>query len=190
MGSMNEIEPVVEVVPVARRSTPATDLDAFITVSYEEHSSSIYGLALRSTRSPDLAADITQEAFLRLFAEGQRGRFPEHVGGWLYRTSSNLIISGARRQSVARRFAPRLVRRDESAGPETIALGRERRSHIDDALASLSVPDRMVLVLAAQGATGQEIAGYLGRSDGATRTLLSRARVRLRAALDLREDPR
>jgi RNA polymerase sigma-70 factor (ECF subfamily) len=184
---VNEIEPVLESVTVDRRAIGSTALDMLMTAAYEAHSAAIYGLALRSTRNPELAADVTQESFIRLLTEGRRGRFPDNVGGWLFRTSSNLIISGARRQSVARRLAPRLVHPDEPDGPETVALGRERQRELDAALASLSVVDRLVVILAAQGATGDEIAGHLGRSNAATRTLLSRARVRLRAAIVLRE---
>jgi RNA polymerase sigma-70 factor (ECF subfamily) len=187
---VNEIEPVLESVSVDRRAIGSTALDMLLTEAYEAHSAAIYGLALRSTRNPELAADVTQEAFIRLLTEGQRGRYPDNVGGWLYRTSSNLIISGARRRSVARRLAPRLVSPNEPSGPETVALGRERHRELDAALASLSVVDRLVVVLAAQGATGDEIASHLGRSGSATRTLLSRARVRLRAAVTVREAAR
>ncbi len=180
----------MEPVSVAGRDLGSSALDAYITAAYEAHSPAIYGLALRSTRDPDLAADITQEAFLRLLTEGRHGRLPDNVGGWLYRTSSNLVISRVRRATVARRFAPRLLQRDEPDGPDAIALGNERHRELDTALATLSVADRVALVMAAQGATGEEIAGHLGRSHAATRTHLTRARVRLRAAVLLGEVPR
>lgn len=180
---MNEINPATEPVSVAGRELAIPALDAVITVAYETHASAIYGLALRTTRDPDLAADVTQEAFLRLLSEGRRGRLPDNVGGWLYRTSSNLIISRARRATVARRFGPRLLSHDEPEGPEAIALGNEGHRELDAALATLAVADRVALVMSAQGATGQEIAGHLGRSHAATRTHLTRARTRLRAAM-------
>lgn len=184
---MSEIKPVTEPVSVAGRHFGTTALDVFITAAYDTHSTAIYGLALRATRDPDLAADITQEAFLRLLTEGQRGRLPDNVGGWLYRTSSNLIISRARRAAVARRLAPRLVQRDQPDGPDLIALGNEQHRETQAALATLSVADRVALVMAAQGATGEEIAGHLGRSHAATRTHLTRARARFRAAVLPRE---
>lgn len=162
-------------------------LGAVVADAYDTHAAAIYGLALRATRDPDLAADVTQEAFLRLLGEGQRGRLPDNVGGWLYRTSSNLIVSGARRATVARRFAPFLLSRREPDEPEAIALGNEQHRELDAALATLSVADRLALVMAAQGASGEEIAGRLGRSHGATRTHLTRARARLRAAVLVRE---
>ena len=180
---MNEINPITESASVAGRDLANVTLGAVITAAYETHASSVYGLALRSTRDPDIAADITQEAFLRLLTEGQRGRLPDNVGGWLYRTSSNLIVSRARRATVARRFMPRLLSHDEPDGPEAIAVGNEGHRDLDAALATLSAADRMALVMSAQGASGKEIAGHLGRTQAATRTHLTRARTRLRAAV-------
>jgi RNA polymerase sigma-70 factor (ECF subfamily) len=167
--------------PGAGRLDPST-IGEGITAAFRDHSSAIYGTALRSTRDPELAADVTQEAFLRLVVEAQAGRFPDNVGGWLYRTSANLIVSRARRAAVARRLAPRLVEFDGPAEPDAVAILQEQRSELQVALAALSAPDRVALLMAAQGATGQEIARQLGRSHAATRTLLSRARGRLRAA--------
>jgi RNA polymerase sigma-70 factor (ECF subfamily) len=117
-------------------------------------------------------------------------KVPDNVSAWLYRTSTNLIISRGRRVSVARRYAPRLVTHDAPDGPDSIALGNEQHRELDASLGTLAVADRIALVLAAQGATGEEIAEHLGVSSGATRTRLTRARRRLRAAVLLREATR
>ncbi len=156
--------------------------DSIITAAYVEHHAAIRGTALRLTRDPDLAADVAQEAFLRLLLEARAGRAPDDIRAWLHRTTANLIISRARRAAVARRWAPRLVRLDGPAEPDAIAILREDRSDLRIALATLPVTDRVALLMAAQGATGQEIARHLGRTPAATRTLLCRARMRLRAA--------
>jgi DNA-directed RNA polymerase specialized sigma24 family protein len=91
--------------------------------------------------------------------------------------------------SVARKFAPRLVRDDVPAEPDAIALINERRHELDEALAALPMTERIALLMAANGASGTEIAASLGRSHGATRTLLCRARVHLRAAAIRAEAP-
>jgi RNA polymerase sigma factor (sigma-70 family) len=153
-----------------------------VSAAFLAHSASVQGVALRSTRDPELAADVTQEAFLRLFVEAQAGRLPENVGAWLYRTSANLIVTRARRTAVARRHAPNLVRFDGPAQPDAIAILHEDRDELHLALASLPPAHRVALVMAADGATGVEIARRLGRSHNATRTLLTRARGRLRTA--------
>ena len=43
--------------------------------------------------------------------------------------------------------------------------------------------ERIALLMAAQGLSGIEIADYLGRSPAATRTMMCRARLRLRTGL-------
>lgn len=187
---MSETHSATEPVSLPGRGLSASSVSAIITAAYEAHSSAIFGLALRATRDPDLAADITQEAFLRLLQDVQRGRVPDNTGAWLYRTSSNLIISRGRRVTVARRLAPRLVARDEPDGPDAIAIDNEQHRELEASLATLAVDDRVALVMAAQGATGEEIAGHLGRSNGATRTHLTRARAHLRAAVLKREAAR
>ena len=179
-------------LPVVVPGTDARDpsaLNEMIAAAFRDHSAAIHGTALRSTRDPELAADATQEAFLRLLTEAQAGRFPDNVGGWLYRTTSNLIVSQARRVAVARRHAPRLLRSDGPAEPDAIAILQEQHHELQIALASLSAVDRVALLLAAHGASGEEIARHLDRSPGATRTLLSRARGRLRTAAMQAEVP-
>ena len=140
------------------------------------------GVALRTTHDPELAADVTQEAFLRLFLEAQAGRLPDNIGAWLYRTSANLIVSRARGRRSPAAMAPRLVgsTRPPSRTPSPCSARSATSSTV--ALATLSTADRVALVMAAEGATGEEIACHLGRTHGATRTLLTRARGRLRTA--------
>ena len=50
--------------------------------------------------------------------------------------------------------------------------------------------DRTALLLSAQGFSGEEIAQAIGRSNGATRTMLCRARVRVRLELERQGDVR
>jgi RNA polymerase sigma-70 factor (ECF subfamily) len=139
-----------------------------------------YAVAMRSTRDPEAAEDVTQEAFIRLLTEARAGRIPDNVGGWLYRAVSNLIISRARRAEVARRLAPRLADVATPEQPDAVAVRREGQAELRKALASLSADERTALLLAASGASGVEIAAQLGRSHGATRALMCRARTRLR----------
>jgi RNA polymerase sigma-70 factor (ECF subfamily) len=187
---VNDISPVTEPVRIAVSRRGSSAVADFIAAAYDEHEARIHGMLLGATRDPELAADITQEAFLRLLAEARAGRLPAAPGAWLYRTASNLVISRARRESVARRFAPRLLRRDDTAGPESMAVEHERSRSMSDILARLPIADRTALIMAAQGLSGEDIAAALGKSHGATRTLLFRARERLRQAMVEPEDQR
>ena len=164
-------------------------IDEIIDRSFRDHAAAIRGKALQLTRDPEAAADVTQEAFLRLYVEARAGRMPDNISAWLYRTTANLIVSRARRAAVAHRFTPRLVRDEEPAQPEAIAVLRESRDEVEGLLAALSESDRAVLLLAAHGATGLEIADRLGRSHTATRAALCRARGRLRSVTAVRGVP-
>jgi len=122
-------------------------------------------------------------------SEAQAGRLPDNVSAWLYRTAANLIVSRARHSAVANRLGPRLLRDDEPAQPEAIAMLRESRDEVAGLLSALSASDRAVLLLAAHGATGLEIASRTGRSQTATRAALSRARGRLRSVTAMQGVP-
>jgi RNA polymerase sigma-70 factor (ECF subfamily) len=184
---VNDIRPATEPVRGAFGRRDAAAVSDFIAAAYEQHEARIHGMLLGATRDPELAADVTQEAFLRLLGEARAGRYPDAPGAWLYRTASNLVVSRARRAAVARRFAPRLLRRDDTPDPESMALEHERSRSMHAVLATLPMTDRTALLMAAQGLTGEEIAAHLGKSHGATRTLLFRARERLRDAMAERE---
>lgn len=139
--------------------------------------------ATRACRDPETAEDLVQEALLRLMVEIDAGRTPGNVRAWLHRVISNLAVSLGRHATVSRKFAPALVCRDEPATPEAIVMGIELRSDISSALETLPREARTALLLAASGYSGAEIAAALGRTDCATRTMMSRARFRLRDRL-------
>jgi RNA polymerase sigma-70 factor (ECF subfamily) len=159
--------------------------DALIEQSYEEHHAALFGHLLSLTRDPATAEDIAQEAFLRLTREVHEGRAPDNIGGWLHRVGDNLVVSRARHAKVVDHFAPALVERGVESSPEDEVVRRERDRLIHAALGELSATDRAAVLLAAQGYGGPEIARLLARTQAATRTLLSRARGKLRVRLVL-----
>ena len=73
--------------------------------------------------------------------------------------------------------------------PESATLRRERTETLERVLGDLPDDARVALLLAAHGFKGEEIAEAIGRSHGATRSMLLRARLRVRDEL-LAEDVR
>ncbi len=71
---------------------------------------------------------------------------------------------------------------DES--PETWLLSSERSRAVNVALRACGADGRTGLILAAQGYSGRDIAAILGRSEGATRTLICRTRQHVRRELN------
>ena len=164
-----------------------------VSTAFEAYHAEIYNFLRRSTRDEAAAEDLLQEAFLRLTREVDAGRTPEHVRGWLYRVASNLAISRGRRRTTAFDWMSRYGRHslgEDVESPEAGVLARERTNAIDTVLATLPTEARTALLLSADGFSGEEIAAAIGRSHAATRTLLSRTRVRVRLEREQRGDVR
>jgi RNA polymerase sigma-70 factor (ECF subfamily) len=154
--------------------------------AYERHAAEINGFLIRTIRDSEAAADLVADAFTRLLLEERAGRWPDQPRAWLYRVASNLAMSRGRRLQVAFRADRVLQARHEeriSDSPDTEVLRRERRGDLDRTLALLGADARVALLLASQGFDGSTIAETIGRSEAATRTLMCRARLRMRDAL-------
>ena len=166
-------------------ATAPVDADRAVVEAWRAHHSEIYGFLVHSTRDHAAAEDLLQDTFLRLTREARDGRMPRLVRPWLFSVASNLAISRARRGSTALRWLHRQSDPESrtAESPESRTVRHEATSDVAAALGVLSPDARAALLLAAQGFSGVEIAAAIGRSDGATRTLMSRARLRLRSEL-------
>jgi RNA polymerase sigma-70 factor (ECF subfamily) len=178
------IHPETSEPPVrpVERATPASASADFVIRAFEEHrlqlSSFAYGLA----RDRDVAEDLVQESFLRLVRELDAGRTPDNVKAWLFRVCSNLAVSRGRRINVAQRFL-RVARIHDEPAADVEILRREANASLLAALGTLPTDARAALLMAAQGFSGREIAEAIGRSETATRTMMFRAREKVRIYL-------
>ncbi len=106
-----------------------------------------------------------------------------YVRAWLFRVCANLVTSRGRRGVVANRFLQRATAPAEEVAAEVEMLRHETGEALAAALAILPADSRAALVMAANGYSGREIADALGRTESATRTMMFRARERLRTFL-------
>lgn len=167
------------------------DARGFVARAFEEFQADVHGFAIHATRDRDAAADVTQEAFVRLLDQVEQRGVPANTRAWLLRVASNLVVTGHRRQSVADRWQRWIARDEVSAdSPEGSYLRRERQQRIHAALGGVHPDARVALLLAANGFSGREIAAAIGRTELATRTLLCRAKAELRSRLAEQEDLR
>ena len=132
------------------------------------------------TRRVDVAEDLAQEAFLRLAQEIDAGRSPDDPGAWLRRVGTNLAMSRGRHLQVVDRREGELPRPAEPASPEDLVVKDELTAAVGVVFAQMSPVEQRALALAAHGFAGCEIAVSLGRTPAATRTLLCRARAKIR----------
>ena len=152
--------------------------------AYDRHQREIYTFLLALTRDVDVAQDLLQETFLRLFTEARQDRVPDNQRAWLYRVASNLAVSRVRRQRTAQRWEQAHAPAEPFGSPEEGYLANERRISLLDYLDQLAPAARSGLLMAAHGFSGAEIAEALGRTPLATRSLLCRSRLRLRELLE------
>jgi RNA polymerase sigma-70 factor (ECF subfamily) len=151
---------------------------------YRKYLAQVYSFAFYELGDHHSAEDATERTFLHVL--GALPRFDERgdpgSGGstfrvWLFRIAHNVIAN--ERRSVARHRAAPLD--DVAPPPDPIDLaGRvERRDDADRAwaaVARLPAERRRAIVLRfVEEMSTREIAGILGRSEGAVRVLLHRA---------------
>jgi RNA polymerase sigma factor (sigma-70 family) len=165
------------------RTDTALDVERIVGTAYVAHSAALLRYLTALTRDAEAAEDLTHDAFERLTSQVRAGRAPDDAGGWLHRVGHNLAMSRGRRISVADRRRSELLDRNVAPSPETIAVADEDQAAVCAVLDALGPVDRQALILASHGYRGAEIASAIGRSDVATRTLMCRARARVRALM-------
>ncbi len=136
----------------------------------------------RLTGDPDVAADIAQEAFVRLYTRG--GGLPDEARPWLFRVADNLVRDRARRRSTVVRFADageRIVS-DPPPRPDDALEQSERVQEVREALERLKPRDRKILLMREEGFSYEEIARVVGVGRRSVPTLVMRALRRFRDA--------
>ena len=165
----------------------ARDCSDAVADTYDRYQAELFGYLARVSGSRDVAEDLLQETFLHFVREVRAGRSPTDLRPWLYRVGTNLARSRGRHLAVVGRFLGRTRPPDVDVSPEEGVLRHELRDELRGALSHLEPDARSAVLLAAQGFGGPEIAGILGRSPLATRSLLFRARHALRTHLEGKE---
>jgi len=150
---------------------------------YARHSREVWALAYARWMDADLAMDIAQEAFLRLWKSWEDGEAILNPRAWVFRVARNLAEDAAK--SSFRRNGtqpPELL--NGVHGHEPPPLDRlerdETAANLRARIAELTEADRAVLTLRyAFDYDAERIAGILGISVTAVHMRLSRARQRL-----------
>ena len=164
---------------------------AVVGAAWADYHEELFAFLVRTVRDADAAEDLLQEAFLRLTRQVRASGAPDNPRAGPYRVAANLAVSRGRRIAAGLRgllrLGGRLAASRQDEVPEARALEREARQELVALLDQLSPDARAALLLSSEGFSGAEIALAIGRSDNATRTLLCRARVRVRHGLETRE---
>ena len=164
------------------------DLDAFSEL-YLRYLCRVYGFVRSQTPDESTAEDLTAQTFFRALSGARGFNGDGKYRAWLFRIAHNTIISWRAQRSrspVVVEEVPEAT--DPGMSPASVVLAREERSLVWRLVSSLPLAQREVLALRyLEDLTMEEIAEITGRTKGAIRILLHRARNSLRRSLDTKE---
>ena len=158
--------------------------DQFVEL-FQSHYHRLYRYLDRLTGDPEQAADLGQEAFVRLY---RRGELPDNPAAWLITVAMNLFRNDkSNRSRRLRLLTPtrgEQVHGDPSASPLETTLADETRHQVRAAVDQLPERERRMLLLRAEGYSYREIAQALGLNEASVGTLLARAQRAFRLAYE------
>ena len=157
--------------------------DAEASALFERYHEGLRRFLVRFTGDADIAADVAQDAFVRLLERPPQ----QQVRAWLFRVAVNLARDRARiavrRRFLLRRAGDRVPGADPPPSPDALLEAERRRRHVTLALADLSSKERMALLMREEGFTQREIAQAVGTTTKSVGTLTARALRKLAARL-------
>ena len=151
---------------------------------YAQHHAEIFSYLSRMLRDDELAADLTQETFVKAFRAFDTLADTGRARPWLYQIAGHTALDEIRRRKIVR-FVPWTGEsHGTAASAEDVALHGRLTGEMERALARIPERQRMALLMAeVHEFTGAELADALGVSHVAARALLTRGRESLRQAL-------
>jgi RNA polymerase sigma-70 factor (ECF subfamily) len=154
---------------------------------YERYAERIYRLTLRLSGNAHDAFDLSQETFVRAFQGLKAFDGRSAIGTWLHRIATNEALRLLRRRKTERRH----LREHTTQATDTVAWEpNSMQREVQEALSSLAVPHRAVLLLKYQeGLSYEEIAAILECPPGTVASRLNRARAELRVIMEGQSRP-
>lgn len=150
---------------------------------FHAHFRRLYRYLDRLSGEPDLAADLAQETFVRLY---RRGTVPETPEAWLITVATNLFRNARSKRSRRARLLTEVrgegAHSDPPPEPERVAAATETQRRVRAVMDGLAERDRVLLLLRAEGYTYREIAAALELRETSVGTFLARAKRAFREA--------
>jgi len=172
--------------PASARAAP--DARSRVEELFALHSTEIHTYLARMVRDTELAADLTQDTFVRAFQGLDSLEDPAKARPWLYSIANRLALDDLRRRRIVR-FIPWTGESHGTApSAERLVMDARLSGPLERALGRIPERQRAALLLAElHDLTGVEVAEALGVSHVAARALLTRARESLRVAIAAEE---
>ena len=160
----------------------AGDADAFGEL-FTRHRDRLWAVALRTSGSPEDAADALQEAMIAAFRRAGSFRGDAAVTTWLHRIVVNACLDQHRRRK-SRPTTTWIESLHEREHDRDDVANRELQIELERALATLPDDQRAAIVLVdVEGYSVEETARILDCAPGTVKSRCSRGRARLAARL-------
>lgn len=161
----------------AQASVPESTFSELFARTFTAEFPRLFRFLSRLSGEPDLAADVAQDAFVRLFA---RGSMPNEPSAWLISVALNLYrnarTTASRRRRLLTLSRAEAVMADPPPAPGASIDDDSRRAVVRRTLERLADRDRQLLLLCAESYRYREIAMALDLNEGSVGTLLARAK--------------
>ena len=148
------------------------------------HQRKVLELAFRTLGAWDLAEDVAQETFLRVYRAAKRYQPTAKFTTWLYRIVVNLCLDEKRKQAKAGASLEPAAHEQYSASNDNPVEKEEMTKLVRAAVQALPERQRLALVLHRyDGLNHAEISEVTGWTQSAVESLLVRAYANLRGKL-------
>ena len=156
---------------------------------FRAHHARLYRFLQRLSGDPELAADVAQDAYIRLY---RRGSLPDAPEAWLISVALNLFRNASstrsRRHRLLTAARAAVAHSDPLPAPDESAAAGDARLRVRAALTRLPAREQRLLLLQAEGYRYRDIAAVLQLNEASVGTLLARARRAFLAAYGSRSD--
>ena len=156
-----------------------------VEAAFVQSREEIYVYLITFGLDPGAAQETTQEAFLRLHVELEKGTQIRNLRACAFRVAHNLAVTARSEQRRTQDLDPEIESTIAcgATDPERALIEKERMRRLAQALNGLSSQQRQCLQLRARGLRYQEIADTIGIASSTVGEFLQRGIARLRKAL-------
>ncbi len=165
---------------------------------FTRYKKNIVNFCYRFCADRELAEDLAQEVFLRVFKAAPRYRPDARFSTWIFKIATNVCLNEMRKKRY--RFKresldipvntdtgeiPREIEDRVQPQPQDLLVSRERERFIREAISDLPGKQRAAILLrVVHGFSYQEIGKQIRHSEKSVKSLIYRGRQHLRQALE------
>ena len=152
---------------------------------YDAHAPRVHRLAFRMCGDSELANDLVQDTFVRIFKTLGQFRGDSAFSTWVHRVTVSVVLNA---MGKVKRLRQRETDLDDAShhaiDDSHLRVDPDLRTRMKGAIEALPDGLRLALVMhAIEGYTHAEIGAALGIAEGTSKTRVFDARARLRLAL-------